>query len=342
MFRSNSIIEIHKDGAWVPAAEIRGVEGHRAFFEYHPEYRFSDNPLPVSLAYPVDDDPAGVTEDGAPTCPAFMYDLVPQVSQGRGYLLEDIGRRLLLPNFWMRLHDESLDFLLAQCGALNPVGNLRLNSAVNFWREQGYDQIRHPEGFTRQELLKLNEEFAEEVGALNSGITCVQGASQKFLITENYEGVWFPDANLDDSEAALHWLVKMVRGSKKAHSDILRMESIYFSIARDCGIRTHGECYTEKDMLFIERFDRRVEDGRVIRLHQESLLSVAGIPGFHCSVSLFTLADAIARHATDPAQELAEFIKRDLLNHAMGNTDNHGRNTAMQRLPDGTVQLTPL
>ncbi len=97
-------------------------------------------------------------------------------------------------------------------------------------------------------------------------------------------------------------------------------------------------------MLFIERFDRRVDlvRGGVVRIHQESLLSVAGISGFSGGVSLFTLANAIAKHATDPAKELAEFIKRELMNRAMGNTDNHGRNTAMQRLPDGLIQLTPL
>jgi len=33
---------------------------------------------------------------------------------------------------------------------------------------------------------------------------------------------------------------------------------------------------------------------------------------------------------------------RDVLNLAMRNTDNHARNTAVQRLPGGTVQLAPL
>lgn len=45
--------------------------------------------------------------------------------------------------------------------------------------------------------------------------------------------------------------------------------------------------------------------------------------------------------ATEPSTETLEFLKRDVLNLAMRNTDNHARNTAMQ-VVDGKVQLTPL
>jgi serine/threonine-protein kinase HipA len=39
---------------------------------------------------------------------------------------------------------------------------------------------------------------------------------------------------------------------------------------------------------------------------------------------------------------VTEYVLRDLLNQALGNPDNHGRNTALQKLPDGTIRLTPL
>jgi serine/threonine-protein kinase HipA len=45
---------------------------------------------------------------------------------------------------------------------------------------------------------------------------------------------------------------------------------------------------------------------------------------------------------SDPLCETIEFMRRDVLNLAMRNTDNHARNTAVQRLADGTVQLTPV
>jgi len=332
-----SIIEVHKDGVWIPAAEIRHVEGRHAFFDYLPIYQFGENPIPVSLALPVYGERIGIGENGAPTCPAFMFDLVPQ-GLGRKYLLQELGK----PD------GDSMDIPLAQLGAFNPIGNLRLDTAVRYfdrWREQNVDAP--VEGFTQEQIISRHEPFVNHIwlhAMLTAGTTGVQGAAPKFLLTQNNDGLWFADSALDDALATKHWLVKLPRGKAQADLDVLRIEAIYFAIAKDCGLRTHGECYTKNNMLFIERFDRKVniDKGEVIRIHQESLLSVAGVPGFPGAVSLFTLANAIARFATDPAKELAEFIKRELMNRAMGNTDNHGRNTAMQRLPDGTIQLTPL
>ena len=51
---------------------------------------------------------------------------------------------------------------------------------------------------------------------------------------------------------------------------------------------------------------------------------------------------AIKRFCTDPAAETVEYVLRDVLNLAMGNPDNHGRNTALQKAPDGWIGLTPL
>lgn len=37
-----------------------------------------------------------------------------------------------------------------------------------------------------------------------------------------------------------------------------------------------------------------------------------------------------------------EFLLRDVMNVALGNTDNHARNTAISKYPDGRVALSPL
>ncbi|MHA4868491.1 HipA domain-containing protein [Duganella sp. PWIR1] len=42
------------------------------------------------------------------------------------------------------------------------------------------------------------------------------------------------------------------------------------------------------------------------------------------------------------AKEAIEYVKRDIANLVLGNTDNHARNTAIQRRDDGYVGLTPL
>lgn len=328
-------IEIYRHGQWIPAAEFSPLNSapFRATFEYRLDYVFSDDPVPLSLALPVSTERLGLDEEGeAPLCPAFLLDLVPQ-GEGNMRLL----RHLQLPR------DVPKELILAQHGAFSPIGNLRIDTAVDF-----YERARHatvgnvpPEGFELKEVLARRHDFLDALW-LQAGITGVQGAAPKFLLTQDREGRWFPDAALPDDQAAKHWLVKLPRGKHETDLAVLRNEAAYLRVAARCGLRTAGEPMFIDDMLFVPRFDRQIGPQGLERLHQESLSSLAGIRGFGINPSLFELVDAFYSHMTNPAEEVAEFIKRDILNVAMRNTDNHARNTAVQRLPNGHVQLTPL
>lgn len=112
-------------------------------------------------------------------------------------------------------------------------------------------------------------------------------------------------------------------------------------VAQRLGVRTFRLPQLHGDLLFIPRFDRLVRQGRVLRLHQESLASVAGLTGFGMQTSQFALLAALRRVVDCPLTETIEFIKRDVLNLAMRNTDNHARNTALQVI-DGETRLAPL
>jgi serine/threonine-protein kinase HipA len=123
---------------------------------------------------------------------------------------------------------------------------------------------------------------------------------------------------------------------------VLRNEAAYLRVAQSCGLRVHGGFFTRADRLFVQRFDRVVDHDGVHRLHQESLASLAGLAGFAVPTSLNALTAALRQYASDPTLETIEFIKRDMLNRALRNTDNHARNSAVQVLQNGNVQLTPL
>ena len=72
-----------------------------------------------------------------------------------------------------------------------------------------------------------------------------------------------------------------------------------------------------------------------------SLYALANIAGFGASVRHDVYCQALARYATDPATELREYLLRDVLNLALRNTDNHGRNSAVLRIY-GQIALSPL
>lgn len=338
----SSVIQIHRDGAWISAAEIQMLGSDRCRFDYLPEYVFSrEDPWPVALGLPIGfepdrlvDGPTGKEPDRRP--PAFMYDLVPQ-GKGRKYLLEQL-----------KLEDsDNLILPLVMAGAFNPIGCLRFDSALGFFEEQ---TRKNPDpatdrGFSLEEVLTRSEGFLEHLSLhamLASGTTGVQGVAPKFLLSVDRRGRWFADMALADDGAQEHWLIKLPRGKSEEDRAVLRNEAGFLRLAARCGMRTIAAPQLHGEMLFVRRFDRQVVDGEVHRLHQESLASICDLRGFGILKSQQSLLQGLRAAVSDPLCETIEFMQRDVLNLAMRNTDNHARNTAVQRLLDGTVQLTPV
>ncbi len=113
-------------------------------------------------------------------------------------------------------------------------------------------------------------------------------------------------------------------------------------LAQYLGLRVHQDIALYGRTLFIPRFDRQVHDGQVERIAQESLASLSGKAGFGVKMSHNQICKILMQCCTDPQTEIIEYLKRDIANVALGNKDNHTRNTAIQRLNDGRIQLTPL
>jgi serine/threonine-protein kinase HipA len=328
-------IEIFHAGQWVEAAQAsfsdvvrNGFRASDCVFEYDLHYAFGDAPPPISLAFPVDADWHALQ-----AWPAFLYDLVPQ-GNGRRFLLD----RLQLPDA------QASDLPLLCSGAFNPIGRLRVREAVDYFEQHRERHGLAADGFEFDELLARAPEFHEAMmvhGMLAAGGTGIQGVAPKYLLTEAHDGKWYPDAALSDARARRHYIVKRPRGPSEADRKVLRNEARYMAVAHRLGIRTFDLPVLHGEMLFIPRFDRRAMDGQVLRFHQESAASIAGLGGFGIQADQFRLLAAIRRVVDDPIEETIEFIQRDVLNLAMRNTDNHARNTAVQTV-DGVTRLTPL
>lgn len=334
----DAFIEIHLDGAWRKAALLQPFDDDRCRLEYTSDYVFSKEPAPVALDFPVEFRTDQYLPDGTVDhrVPPFLYDMVPQ---GR-------GRRFLIDLLQLVDHDRLVMPLLLN-GAFNPIGCLRITTAVDFYRaeaEKNPDTARQ-DGFTLRDIETKTEDFLQHLALhamLASGTTGVQGVAPKFLLTQDGADRWFADLALDDSRARKHWLVKLPRGRTEPDLMVHRNEAAYLRVAQACGLRVLEEPHVIGNMLFVRRFDREVGPKGVTRLHQESLASLAGTRGFGVATTQNELFAALRKHATDPVAEALEFLKRDVLNLALRNTDNHARNTAVQRLSDGTCRLTPL
>jgi serine/threonine-protein kinase HipA len=323
-------LQIFLNERWVDCAQIE-LNGGLCQWNHLVEYAIDHPDSRVSLAEPVD-----LELHAARTLPAFLYDLVPQ-GAGRRFLLGELEH----PD------GPDADFPLICAGAFNPVGRIRVAEAVNYFEAH---VARHPAaqglpGLTIDDVVTRGADFAERMflhGMLGTGTTGVQGAAPKYLLTRDRAGLLHGDAVLPDAEATQHLIAKLPRGNSTADEKVLRNEAAYMRVAAALSIRTHSDLPTlHGNILLIPRFDRIARDGKVARLHQESAASILGLVGFDLRPSLFEVVTGIRKVVTDPAVETLEFIKRDVLNLAMRNTDNHARNTAVQ-LVERRVQLTPL
>ena len=249
----------------------------------------------------------------------------------------------------LRDHD-GLSLPLLLHGAFNPIGALRIDQAVAF--QADYARRNPPPagaeaGFSFAELAERHEgavEYLATHSMLASGTTGVQGLAPKFLLAMDGEGRLHPDLALEDTQVYSHWLVKGARGRHRDDELILQNEAAYLRLAANCGLNVHEPDQITRDgrWLLLSRFDRIATAHGVERLAQESLASLAGLQGLGMPTSLNRLLEVLRYYSDDPQADTIEFLKRDVLNRALRNTDNHARNHAVQRRADGSVRLTPL
>ncbi|WP_147072147.1 type II toxin-antitoxin system HipA family toxin [Sulfuriferula plumbiphila] len=264
--------------------------------------------------------------------PVFLIDMLPQ-GYGRGELL----RQLKLPETL----ESAGDWPLLLAGAGNPIGHLRIKEAAQ-WLQDRSGPVR---GFTDTVVAERSEDFMHYLslhGLFVAGSSGVQGEWPKLLMTRAKDGLLYLDHTLPDSEGVEHFIVKFGRGANEQLATILRQEAPYMTIAAHLGVRVHAPLTLRERALFIPRFDRARVDGQLVRLGQESLAALTGRAGFGVVPSHDEACVKLAEVCSDPQAEILEYLRRDIANIAFGNTDNHARNTAIQRDFDGRIRLTPV
>lgn len=263
--------------------------------------------------------------------PSFLVDMIPQ-GAGRKRALDQLGI--------MTADGSHNDWALLKGAAANPPGNLRVAQAAQNVLHQ-YDD--HP-GFRYEEVVERNEyflDYAQSHGASVAGSTGAQGEAPKFLLTKDILGQWHADGALPDHLAESHYLVKFPRGKKTEDMLILESEAKYHKFARWFGVETHGEVTHDQGILFVPRFDRKINGDRTVeRYGLESLYSALNIVEPGRAVTIDSMLEAINEYGSESA-DLIEFVKRDMLNLALKNTDNHGRNHALIKR-GGEIRLSPL
>ncbi len=311
--------EFEVDDLVVPLGAAQG-RGRLSYLEgYFADYLGARDAHSLSVSFPVG--PDFLSTNTGQGWPFPLLDLLPAGAARRTWL-----RRLGIDR---DSFGEDWNLLLA--GAGNPPGNIRIKEAAQ------EESARHP-GFLRKEVLARKEDFieyAERMGAPVAGTSGAQGDAPKFLLVEDAKGRWHAEGSVPSSKVKRHWLVKFPRGKTSRDREILAHEAVYSAVAKALGLDVKAPSTHEKGVLFVPRFDRKPLRGL------ESLACAAGLRDASLGVRHEKLIRVIAEASSKPELDVIEYVRRDILNVLLGNTDNHARNTALLKDFKGGVRLSP-
>ncbi len=283
----------------------------------------------LSVRYPVD-----LQNRYSRSWPPFLLDLMPQ-----GY-----ARRKLADHLGLAEGSRASDLPLLLRSATGGIGNIRIKEAADTEAERLRGVER--QGMTEGEILERSDRFmevADRFGMLASGSSGLQGEWPKVSMTQANDGLYYLDSFVTDDEAMRHVIVKLVRSNDPVDRLILEGEALYSRIAQEIGLNVSEPSTYAEGVLIIPRFDRKKkESGGTIRLGQESLVSAIGVADFGHVGTHEAYIDVLRQYSANPFADIAEYLKRDIANLALGNPDNHGRNSALSKQQDSTIRLSPL
>jgi len=338
-------IQIFFDGQWHDSAVVsiaapeKGYEGASSV-SYDLEYFAQYGSIPFAEGVPVRDlraysvaAPIDLEDRTVDTWPAFLLDFVPQGRQA-----ERLAKFLDMP-----ADAPSTQIHLLRRSAGSPVGNIRIKEAHDLEVERLKKTARM--GVSMEDILQRTDAFlevADRFSMLASGSSGLQGDWPKVALTKARDGLWYPDPMVEDDDAVDHIIAKLLRSDEGVDQRILEAEAGYSKVAQEFGLNVERTSEYGNGVLVIPRFDRKVTANGLVRYGQESLVSAIGIAEFGYIGRHERYIQKIQEVSSDPLKDTVEYLLREVLNLAMGNPDNHGRNTALRKSVDGKVRLSPL
>jgi serine/threonine-protein kinase HipA len=282
-------------------------------FRYDETYRRSGHP-PVATTLPF---AAGESRTVAGAVPPFFAGLLPE------------GRRLVA---LQRSVKSSKDDEFAQLVAIGRdcIGDVRVVAAGEVPPEVDDEPtFGHAENVSFSEIFDRSLENGRV--AADRSIPGVQDKISDAMLS------------LPVRTAGLASILKL---TPPAYPRLVENEAFFLDMARAGGLRVppfsvvHDR--TGMPGLVVERFDRRLERKRLVRVAQEDAVQVAGRwPAAKYDMSTREVFDAVLRVATAKPVAAVALLRQFAFAYAIGNGDLHAKNVSVYNEPAGLWSVTP-
>ena len=202
-----------------------------------------------------------------------------------------------------------------------------------------------PRLLEESELVQLLSQAAGYI--LGGGGSALPGFQRKLALTRS-DGRWIAG---NGTKPSTH----ILKPVSEENRHLVEGENYVLGVARALGL-LHFDSWVDTigqtPVLVVERYDRRITNSSIERIHQEDLAQALALPWggddkFERSnrgASLAAIASVLDRDRsifdrTEPDRE--KLLRYTVLNVAAGDTDAHAKNFSLLRFDDGRSQLAP-
>ena len=186
------------------------------------------------------------------------------------------------------------------------------------------------------------------LGLYDDSELSLPGLQNKLLLIRRRNGQW---ARPVHGEPSTH----ILKVDDPRHVGLVAGEADCLRIARDLGLTLSEPEVVElggTTCIIVERFDRRIEDGQLIRVHQEDACQALdrdpdanrGHGKYQRSggPSLAEIARLLDQWSIDARSQRERLLRATTLNVVVGNADAHGKNLALLHPTMTSIELAPL
>ncbi|MGM9814127.1 MAG: type II toxin-antitoxin system HipA family toxin [Candidatus Enteromonas sp.] len=170
---------------------------------------------------------------------------------------------------------------------------------------------------------------AEDIQALISVSTSAGGARTKAVVQYNPDTHEFKSGQVDECSPGFDFcLIKFDNMKEEAY--FTRIEYAYYLMARDCGIDIRDSYLLSingKYHFLTKRFDRIIKNGKVQKVHAQTLASLYGLDyDVPCQIDYEEVFNVLKRLKIPNKNE--QWFRRVVFNAVMRNQDDHVKNTS--------------